>query len=92
MEEGPDYLSFPGTRGSDGATAVEGAEGPAGRSGALHGATLDTYHDHRMATFAAVVGLAVPGVLVRDVGTTAKTMPDFPQSWTRLVFGDGNGA
>ncbi|MDI3329991.1 MAG: 3-phosphoshikimate 1-carboxyvinyltransferase [Micrococcus sp.] len=80
VEEGPDYLAFHGTGG------------PAAHPSALHGATLQTYHDHRMATFAAVVGLAVPGVLVRDVGTTAKTMPDFPQLWTRLVTGDGDGA
>lgn len=82
VEEGPDYLAFQGTGGA------EGTAQPA----ALHGATLETYHDHRMATFAAVVGLAVPGVLVRDVGTTAKTMPDFPQLWTRLVTGDGDRA
>lgn len=80
VEEGPDYLAFPGTGGT--------VEPPS----ALHGATLETYQDHRMATFAAVVGLAVPGVLVRDVGTTAKTMPDFPQLWTRLVTGHGDDA
>jgi 3-phosphoshikimate 1-carboxyvinyltransferase len=55
---------------------------------ALHGATLKTYEDHRMATFAAVVGLAVPGVNIRDIATTAKTMPDFPRLWTALVDGE----
>ncbi|MGD6978125.1 3-phosphoshikimate 1-carboxyvinyltransferase [Citricoccus zhacaiensis] len=88
VEEGPDYLAFQGTGGSPDADGT-GATEP---SSALHGATLETYHDHRMATFAAVVGLAVPGVLVRDVGTTAKTMPDFPELWTRLVTGDGDRA
>ncbi|MFC7402787.1 3-phosphoshikimate 1-carboxyvinyltransferase [Citricoccus sp. GCM10030269] len=53
----------------------------------LHGTTMDTYEDHRMATFAAVVGLAVPGVNIRNIATTAKTMPDFPDLWTRLVGG-----
>ena len=38
-----------------------------------------------MATFAAVVGLRVPGTAVVDVATTAKTMPDFPAMWTSLV-------
>ena len=51
----------------------------------LHGAELRTYHDHRMATFAAVVGLRVPGTGIVDVATTAKTMPDFPALWTALV-------
>ncbi len=55
----------------------------------LHGADLQTYEDHRMATFAAVVGLAVPGVGIHDIGTTAKTMPDFPRMWTELVHGEG---
>lgn len=62
-----------------------------GREG-LHGAILQTYEDHRMATFAAVLGLAVPDVLVRDIATTAKTMPDFPRMWTDLVDGSGGTA
>jgi 3-phosphoshikimate 1-carboxyvinyltransferase len=56
---------------------------------ALHGTTLETYEDHRMATFAAVVGLAVPGVNIRNIATTAKTMPQFPELWTGLVHGEG---
>lgn len=44
-----------------------------------------SYADHRMATFAAVLGLAVEGVEVEDIGCTSKTMPDFPDRWTALV-------
>lgn len=51
----------------------------------LHGGEVETYHDHRMATFAAVLGLRVPGVLIRDVGTTAKTLPDFTRMWQAMV-------
>ncbi|PKQ15749.1 MAG: 3-phosphoshikimate 1-carboxyvinyltransferase, partial [Actinobacteria bacterium HGW-Actinobacteria-8] len=43
------------------------------------------YHDHRMATFAAIVGLVVPGTQVFNVGTTAKTMPDFPRMWAEML-------
>ena len=32
------------------------------RPSALHGGVFDTYADHRLATAAAVLGLAVPGV------------------------------
>ncbi|WP_062291540.1 3-phosphoshikimate 1-carboxyvinyltransferase [Demequina phytophila] len=54
-------------------------------AGGLAGAAMETYHDHRMATFAAIVGLAVAGVHVINVGTTAKTMPDFPRMWTGML-------
>ena len=40
-------------------------------------ATVDTYDDHRMAMSLALPGLAVPGVVIRDPGCTAKTYPDF---------------
>jgi 3-phosphoshikimate 1-carboxyvinyltransferase len=43
----------------------------------LHGATIDTYDDHRMAMSMALVGLAVPGVVIRDPRCTSKTYPDF---------------
>ena len=51
----------------------------------LHGAVWQTYHDHRMATAGALVGLRVPGVLIDDVATTAKTLPDFTGMWTRML-------
>lgn len=51
----------------------------------LHGGVVQTYEDHRMATFAAILGLRVPDVRVVDVGTTAKTLPDFPAMWQALV-------
>ena len=38
-----------------------------------------------MATAGAIVGLAVPGVEVDDIATTAKTMPDFPGMWARML-------
>ena len=47
----------------------------------LHGGLVRTYDDHRIATAAAVLGLAVPGVLVQNVATTHKTMPSFVSLW-----------
>ncbi|MGZ4579058.1 MAG: 3-phosphoshikimate 1-carboxyvinyltransferase [Nocardioidaceae bacterium] len=43
-----------------------------------------TYADHRMAHAGVIVGLAVDGVTVEDIGTTSKTFPDFAGTWSRL--------
>lgn len=51
----------------------------------LHGAVVETYRDHRMATAAALIGLRVPGVRVVDVATTRKTLPDFVGMWTGML-------
>ncbi|MDH6705123.1 3-phosphoshikimate 1-carboxyvinyltransferase [Kitasatospora sp. MAA19] len=51
----------------------------------LRGGIFHTYEDHRLATAAAVLGLAVPGVEVENVATTAKTLPDFPKMWAELL-------
>lgn len=53
----------------------------------LRGARLDPRADHRLAMAYAVVGLAVPGVTVDDVATTAKTVPDFPSRWAAMLRG-----
>jgi 3-phosphoshikimate 1-carboxyvinyltransferase len=45
--------------------------------GPLHGAEIDTYDDHRMAMSLALVGLVVPGVVIRNPDCTAKTYPEF---------------
>lgn len=51
----------------------------------LHGGVVETYDDHRMATAAAVLGLAVDGVEVVDVATTGKTLPDFVALWQSML-------
>lgn len=51
----------------------------------LHGEIMETYADHRMATFAAMIGLVVPGTRIRDIETTNKTIPDFPGMWLRML-------
>jgi 3-phosphoshikimate 1-carboxyvinyltransferase len=56
-------------------------------AGALHGAAWHSYADHRMATTGALVGLAVPGIELDDIGTTAKTLPDFPELWAAMLRG-----
>ncbi len=38
-----------------------------------------------MATTGALIGLAVPGVEVDDIGTTAKTLPEFPELWQAML-------
>ncbi|ORV83437.1 3-phosphoshikimate 1-carboxyvinyltransferase [Mycolicibacterium iranicum] len=53
----------------------------------MHGGTWSSYADHRMATAGAIVGLRVPGIEVEDIGTTAKTLPDFPQLWAEMLDG-----
>jgi 3-phosphoshikimate 1-carboxyvinyltransferase len=53
----------------------------------LHGGPWLAYEDHRMATTGALLGLAVDGVEVDDIGSTAKTLPEFPELWEQLLRG-----
>lgn len=51
----------------------------------LHGGVWHSYHDHRMATAGAIIGLVVPGIEVENIGTTSKTMPNFDMRWMEMV-------
>ncbi|WP_345763873.1 3-phosphoshikimate 1-carboxyvinyltransferase [Diaminobutyricibacter sp. McL0608] len=51
----------------------------------LQGGVWRSYHDHRMATAGAIIGLAVPGVEIENVATTAKTLPQFTQLWQAML-------
>ncbi|MFE6678073.1 3-phosphoshikimate 1-carboxyvinyltransferase [Streptomyces sp. NPDC057729] len=68
-----------------GGDVTETADGLHIRPRPLHGGTFHTYDDHRMATAGSVIGLAVPGVEIENVATTAKTLPDFPRMWTGML-------
>jgi 3-phosphoshikimate 1-carboxyvinyltransferase len=54
------------------------------RPGALHGAEIETYHDHRMAMSFAVAGLALPGVAIAHPACVAKSFPRFWEEFTTL--------
>jgi 3-phosphoshikimate 1-carboxyvinyltransferase len=70
-----------------GGQCVETPDGLVITAHPLHGGVWRSYADHRMATAGAIVGLRVPGVEVEDIGTTAKTLPEFPQLWADMLAG-----
>lgn len=51
----------------------------------LGAGTWKAHHDHRIATTGALIGLRVPGVEIDDIGTTAKTLPEFTRLWERML-------
>ncbi|HWC33685.1 MAG TPA: 3-phosphoshikimate 1-carboxyvinyltransferase [Mycobacteriales bacterium] len=68
-----------------GADVEELDDGLAITPGLLHAGTFRTYDDHRLAMAGAVMGLVVPGVVLDDVATTAKTFPGFAEAWSQLA-------
>ena len=46
---------------------------------------FDSHDDHRMVMAAAVLGLAVPGLRVRNAATVGKTFPGFLSLWSELA-------
>ncbi|MBO1336080.1 3-phosphoshikimate 1-carboxyvinyltransferase [Streptomyces sp. VRA16 Mangrove soil] len=71
-----------------GGDVTETADGLHIRPRRMHGGIFHTYDDHRMATAGAIIGLAVDGVQIENVATTAKTLPDFPDMWTGMLGAD----
>ena len=66
--------------------------------GALHGAEVDTYEDHRMAMCFATLGLKVPGIRIKNPDCVRKTFPTFFQKLATpaplglgATLRDGNG-
>ncbi|MBB2890090.1 3-phosphoshikimate 1-carboxyvinyltransferase [Flexivirga oryzae] len=68
-----------------GSDVTETEDGLVIRPKPMQGNVFRTYGDHRMVMAAAVLGLRVPGIVVHDAGTVAKTMPDFTARWTRMI-------
>lgn len=52
--------------------------------GTPHGATIDTYDDHRIAMTFAIAGLRTEGVVIKDPGCVAKSFPTFWQTLDTL--------
>jgi len=68
-----------------GALATELDDGLEITPGDLMPAVWRTYHDHRMATAGAIIGLKVAGLEIENIATTAKTMPGFATLWGKML-------
>jgi 3-phosphoshikimate 1-carboxyvinyltransferase len=55
----------------------------------LQGTVIQTYADHRMATFAAMLGLVIDGIDIVNIATTRKTLPDFTGMWMGMLQAKG---
>lgn len=69
-----------------GATVAEFPDGLGieGNPAGLHGATIATYDDHRMAMCFGMAGARLPGVQVQDPACVSKTYPEFWDDLQRL--------
>lgn len=68
-----------------GAEVEETEDGLIVRPTALRPSLWHAYGDHRMAQAGALLGLAVHGLEVDDIGCTSKTLADFPGLWANLL-------
>jgi 3-phosphoshikimate 1-carboxyvinyltransferase len=68
-----------------GVTAEARSDGLDVIGGQPRGAEIDPRDDHRIAMAAAVLGLAAPGMVVRDPGCVAKSYPSFFEDLGLLV-------
>ena len=62
----------------------DGIEIEGGRE--LRGAEIETYEDHRVAMSFAVLGLKVPGLVIRNPACVVKSFPEFWEYLDRVYF------
>lgn len=67
-----------------GAKVEEASDGLTIHPHSLRGAVVETYNDHRMAMSLALIGLRVPGVIIRHPACVVKTYPQYWQDLAQL--------
>ena len=72
--------------------AVESAGRPADYARPAARRAIDTYDDHRMAMSMALVGLVVPGVVIRNPRCSRRPTPTFFAIWRHGVVKSGKSA
>jgi 3-phosphoshikimate 1-carboxyvinyltransferase len=50
----------------------------------IHGATIDTYNDHRMVMSFACAGLKIPNIIINNPENVNKSFPDFFEKFNKL--------
>jgi len=87
MHESDRLAALAGEIGAFGGEVTELADGLHVRPRPLRadGAIFDSHDDHRLVMGAAVLGLAVPGLRVRNAATVGKTFPGFSALWQQML-------
>lgn len=67
-----------------GGDVTEDTDGLTVRPRPLRAGVWNSYDDHRIATAGAIIGLAVPGIEIENIRSTAKTLPQFTELWAGL--------
>ena len=62
-----------------GADVEERDDGMKIKPSALHGAIVQTHHDHRLAMSLALLGLVIPDVVIADPDVVSKSWPEYWQ-------------
>jgi 3-phosphoshikimate 1-carboxyvinyltransferase len=57
----------------------------------LNGAEIETYDDHRMAMSFSILGLKVPGMVIRNPQCVSKTFPEFFETLQDMARQSGHG-
>jgi 3-phosphoshikimate 1-carboxyvinyltransferase len=57
----------------------------------LNGAEIETYDDHRMAMSFSILGLKVPGMIIRNPQCVSKTFPGFFETLQDMAQQSGQG-
>lgn len=68
-----------------GIAAEEHDDGLSITGGKPEAAAFESYADHRMVHFAALLGLAAEGSTISDIGAASKTMPHFAELWAGIA-------
>ncbi|GAA3845185.1 3-phosphoshikimate 1-carboxyvinyltransferase [Brevibacterium ammoniilyticum] len=68
-----------------GITVAEAPDALTITGGRLGAGLWHTYHDHRMVMAGAVLALVGPGIVIENVGTVGKTLPEFAQLWEAML-------
>jgi 3-phosphoshikimate 1-carboxyvinyltransferase len=89
MHESDRLAALAAEIGALGGEVTELADGLAVRPRRLRapGTPFDSHDDHRLVMAAAVLGLAVPGLLVHNAATVGKTFPGFVGRWQEMLEG-----
>jgi len=67
-----------------GVRVEEGRDWITVEGGKMHGAEIETYHDHRLAMSFSIAGLAVPGVRIKEERCVDKSFPAFWETLKKL--------